>query len=351
MPAGPASLCTIPRDLLLRVTQHLSPLDQRNVFLTCPQLYSNWKIQLRDSDHKLQLLTLGLQYLENIKKCPPVHTGSSSSSDQGAELQCFSPDDKRMEGIKAGTPSSQHFKFRSRQLTFDTYEGSWPNHWHAQTSCQILHRLTASPDLTFVRLKLSSTSITNQTRLQELARTWFSSLVSNKGFLRLQMTVSAAGYVMKQDELKVVHWNSQWTIDGVPCRTAPPILDFDNMPSSVSKVEAQLYSANSTWTPGYNFVPTFSWLDGVVHIPTEAQYAFAYLDNVDVAALVCRMRRQGRAHAFYRDCACSVTGGALQRCEAAHCVLADYGDLYVSIVLYVKSKVHCFKSHGPWDSE
>lgn len=89
------------------------------------------------------------------------------------------------------------------------------------------------------------------------------------------MDGSANGLAMKQIELKLMRWDSQWEIDGSPCQTLT--LDFGNMPCSVYSIEAQALSANTVWTQTLQLCST-AWWRG--HIPTEAQWVFAYQDNL-----------------------------------------------------------------------
>lgn len=172
LPAGPSYLCDLSEELLYCVTQHLAPRDQQNLFLTCRQLYSAWRIQLRDSDHVLRLVTSGLQCLESM-----YSTANAGSPYYHVELQCFLPSRERVEDIQAKAAPNQHSKFSCTQSAINSNRdrliskaepsgGPWrsggrapvnvgctmevhcwpPDCWKAQTSSQILHRLTASPD-------------------------------------------------------------------------------------------------------------------------------------------------------------------------------------------------------------
>lgn len=335
--AGPAFLCNLPQDLLYCITKRLSPCCQRNVFLTCPRLYSNWKIQLQEGDHKLQFLTWALQYLE----CSPSVIGYP---DHTAMLQCFFPEQQIMEDIEAPAPV-WGFKFGCRQRILTNNAGIASNgaeHWHAQSACQILHRITASPDSASVHLILATNSGSNQNRVSELAQIWFSSLVSNKGYLLFEMERTARGCVREQDDITVVHWGSEWTINGAVCKTTTPVLDFAHMPGTVCKVIAQLYSANSTEYLGDPCFLSVSDILGMHRpaIPTEAQYNFAYRKSVDHAAVVESMRKcLIRPHGMYRYCACNIRNGTLQRCGAANCELAPHADQYVSLVVRIMTAV------------
>ena len=292
MAAGLAPFCNLPQDLLYCITKHLRPYSQRNVFLTCPRLYSNWKIQLQEGDHKLQFLTWALHYLD----CSPSVTGYP---DHIAMLQCCSPEQQIVGDIQAAAPNSLHFKFGCRQRILTNNEGIVRNgakHWHPQSAWQILHRLTASPESTSVRLRLSTCPGLSQNRVSELAQIWFSFLVNNKGFLLLSMKKetrgqpgvsqgSARGPFQEQDAITIVHLGSEWTMNGALCKTAPPVLDLDIMPGSVCEVAAQLHSANSNKSRK----PVVSKVIrhyGACLTSTEAQYNFAYQKNVDHAAIV-----------------------------------------------------------------
>lgn len=119
--------------------------------------------------------------------------------------------------------------------------------------------------------------------MRELANIWYSFLVSNNGFLRLKVNKPAGPpsswykevdwytevdrssplrdqnvdcfYAGDTEWLRVAHWGTEWRINGISHEIAPPSLILDNSPGSVYRIEAQLYSANSTWSPGFEFVP------------------------------------------------------------------------------------------------
>ena len=129
LPAGPPFLCDVPEELLYCVNRYLTPRDQQNVFLTCRQLYKAWNIQLRESDHMLKLLTLGLQCLESRYKYSAANTGSP---DHYAELVCVFREENFMEHIKAEAATAQCFRFGCRQFAQDFYI--------KHTMQQILHK-------------------------------------------------------------------------------------------------------------------------------------------------------------------------------------------------------------------
>lgn len=202
----------------------------------------------------LRLLTLGLQCLESRYNCSAANTGST---DHYAELMCVFRKEEVMEHIKAEAATAQCFRFGCRQFASDVYtkhtmrqilhepaltvadrmEGQYwlgqSSCWKAQTSSQILHRLTASTGSAAVWLTLMSSSTASQNKLQELAHLWLSYLTSNTGWLVVIMEKSFDHYVpdaAKYDQLTVAHVDSKWTINEILQKTAPATLDLDHLP-------------------------------------------------------------------------------------------------------------------------
>ena len=233
----------------------------------------------------LRLLTLGLQHLESWYNCLAANTGLS---DHHVELQCFFPSEQRVEDIIAEAAPNQHSRFSCRQSIVDSikdlatsrrqpWEGPgrsggrppvnvgdrkeghcWKSScWKAQPSSQILHRLTASPDTASICLTLLSNT-TSQDKLQELAHSWYSILTSSNGYLMLKMKSSPdqtsgmhgtptdtirCGKHMRG--VRVAHWGTRWTINGISPKTAPAALQLDELPGCLCAVEAQLYSPSA----------------------------------------------------------------------------------------------------------
>lgn len=111
-----------------------------------------------------------------------------------ADLRCYFPDEHCVEIVKPEGHYIPHFKLR------------------------IMKRLTARRESAPVCLNLSAYSIADYRSLSVLASSWFSSLVSNNGYLLLKLRMPAEEFEL-YDELEVVHWDSRWTVNGAVCKT------------------------------------------------------------------------------------------------------------------------------------
>ena len=88
--------------------------------------------------------------------------------------------------------------------------------------------------------------------------------------------------VPTNDELRVTHWDSRWTVDGILCKTSPVQLPFDPMPTNVVRVVAQIYDKTATWTQGLSIVPNIAHIErGHVNHGDPAQDMFACNRDVD----------------------------------------------------------------------
>ena len=201
-----------------------------------------------------------------------------------------------MEDIFVVATNCLRSRFRCRQSVLKDNAGSvrvGMRCWDAQSSCQILHRLTSSPESTCVRLRLASCPNLNQDRVSQLAQIWFPSLVRNGGYLLFKMRATASGHLQHQGAISVVHWASEWAVNGSLCDAAPPSLHFDNMAGTICSIEAELYSLNSSELHGHLFAPSCSDIVGVPRIPSEDEYDFAHRGNTSEAAV---------AGSIYRGC-------------------------------------------------
>lgn len=192
----------------------------------------------------------------NEELCMHRPSGTDLSEYDIALEACFQ-DQQRMVEIKGGIANRGHFIMHFLR---PGAESSQDTVCRTQTSTQLLHKFVAAPGMTSVRLTMAlrtSSFVNNRTKLKEVAQGWFSFLMNNNGYVTFEMEMAAKSHMQHQNHLKVVHWDSQWTIDGASCKGAhaPPSLDFDDMPSNVCGIQAWLYSTDSVLPQGNSLKP------------------------------------------------------------------------------------------------
>lgn len=141
---------------------------------------------------------------------------------------------------------------------------------------ELWHRLTGCPTDSRASIDIYSADRTDWATLRDLGELLFTLLKSSQGFLVLYRKMSGIHSPLQRIDgaLMVKHVGSHWCIDHAIC-SACPKLNFDHMPTEVTRIEAHLWSQGT---------PEDVWCDNAYMFNEDCSWkaAFAYDGNVKI---------------------------------------------------------------------
>lgn len=281
--SGAADSCTLldlPPHLLYLVTKRLDVKSQRRLFLSCAQLYQRWRLIIPKDDQVWQLVQHGTQLLvEHAGACDIlsrvfIHPATS----RGVTV--------RLKATVCYDPLKPTFLYsQSEPVMLDapprprvvSQEGLW-------------HRLSGKPSVANSSLKVQSEPTADWTSLKSLAKQLYKLLQCNEGFLVLCSKsfgtledFGIKGTAKQRGDrdcvLIITHVSMLWSIDKVALIVSRPKIDFDRMPTQITKVRAHLWTLGTperVWSNDFWDTQDLSYYNTKCPIKTT----FVYSGNV-----------------------------------------------------------------------
>ena len=263
--------------LLHRITRSLDLTCQRNLFLTCSQLYSRWNLHVPEHSRHWQLVKTCVKVLTERtldNSCCATSNVSVHFEQQvpWTKILC----QRHPQGYKFSLVQSanKHPRARDTKTCSDL------------TEAQLWHRLAASPKLAFASLFITSDAHATPLQLKAFTKHCFDLLCTKKGIMTIYMAGMEESHeemdIPGQHAIKIHHSGDHWDIDGELCIKRPPTLDFDNFPDQVVQVHAQFLSQGPRAQEYVPFRDPECWF----FPDNQAIHDFAYRGNVDIEAWV-----------------------------------------------------------------
>lgn len=252
------------------------------MFLSYAQLYQRWRLTIPKVDCVWQLVHLGMQLLaEHAAK--GVYDIVSGISIHPTTYRVVTV---RVKATVCCDPMNPTFLYcQSEPVMQDTRPRP-----RVVSQEELWHRLSGKPSVASASIMIQSEKTADWTSLKDLAKQLYKLLQSNAGFLVFYSKdfgtledfgiERVAGQRGDRDSvLMVTHMVSQWSIDHIDCAISPPTVDFDHMPTQITKIRAHI------WTSA---TPEQVWLDDLQHTSALSYFnpncslksSFAYNGNV-----------------------------------------------------------------------
>lgn len=278
--ADSRTLLDLPPHLLYLVTKRLDVKSQRRLFLSCPHLYQRWRLIIPKDDYVWQLIHLGTQLLVE-------HAGSCDILSRVLIHPATS------HGVTVRVKATVCYDHLKPTFLYSQSEPVMPDarpHPRVVSQEGLWHRLSGKPSVANSSLKVQSESTADWTSLKTLAKQLYKLLQSNEGFLVLCSksfgTLDDFGIerVAKRRGdrdcvLMITHVSMLWSIDKMALIVPRPTLDFDRMPTQITKVRAHLWTSGTperVWSDDFWDTQDLSYYNTQCPIKTT----FAYSGNV-----------------------------------------------------------------------
>ena len=281
--AEPFTLLKLPTHLVYHITERLDVRSQRNLFLSCAQLYQRWRLAIPRDECVWQLVHLGMQLLAEhaAKGAYDIVSGIAIHpvTYRGVTIRvkatvCCDPMNPRFLYCQS-EPVMQNTRPRPRIVN---QEEMW-------------HRLSGKPSVASASMKIQSGKTADWTCLKDLAKQLYQLLQSNSGFLvfyskhfgslgdfGIERVAGRRGN--RNCVLMVRRVASMWNIDNKDCIVSPPTINFDHMPTQITKICAHIWTSatpQQVWFDDFRDTDALSYFNPNCPLKT----AFAYGGNVD----------------------------------------------------------------------